>query len=399
MTIVFSTESELQEHVERFLSDGGDVNARLGGWGRGLLHRAARHGYTNIVRNLLDRGADIDLKGRKYGSTALHVAVFNGRSDVVRLLLERGANFEEQNLSGQTPVDLAAWMNKRETLDVFRNWRQGSGAVMGRKSREILRPGVGEGIVKLVGFITRRFVEDLSNRKSNQIIDAALRQVFRKDQQFHGYSGKSIQLLDFSRPLTVKFDPYRHPEFGGLAMPDNQGLANTCVLHSLAKAIVEGYMKDIFHPWVLDFDQACVVSALLQLYKKDSTPKDPEHHFNGKDIELKDRKNNQWNIKMSVKKTTFNDFQQDRMNVKPQYTYILGVSKENAKSIHHSLSGPHCIFVKGYDSILDLFYTVNSGGRNAEFPEIPRSVLQDSDSRSNNSLYKVMCLGTYTRPE
>ena len=35
----------------------------------------------------------------------------------------------------------------------------------------------------------------------------------------------------------------------------------------------------------------------------------------------------------------------------------------------------------------------------SEFPEIPRSVLQDSDSRSNNSLYKVMCLGTYTRPE
>ena len=83
----------------------------------------------------------------------------------------------------------------------------------------------------------------------------------------------------------MKFGTDGHPEFGGYAQSDNQGPSSTCVLHSLAKAIVEGFMKCIFSSWPIDFDQACVVSALLQLYKKVSTPKNPENHFNGKDIE------------------------------------------------------------------------------------------------------------------
>ena len=98
MTVGLSSESELEGHVERFLSEGGDINARLGPWGCGLLHRAARHSFTNPVKNLLDRGADIDMKDRQHGSTALHYAAFEGRKDVVRLLLERGANFEEKNV-------------------------------------------------------------------------------------------------------------------------------------------------------------------------------------------------------------------------------------------------------------------------------------------------------------
>ena len=96
---------------------------------------------------------------------------------------------------------------------------------------------------------------------------------------------------------------------------------------------------------------------------------------------------------LSVEKTTSNDFLQDRKNEKPQYTYILGVSKDiAAKHIHHSVRESHCVFVKDYDHIQDLFQTVNSHGytNTKEYPEIPRSVLQDPD----NSLFKVRCSAT-----
>lgn len=156
------------------------------------------------------------------------------------------------------------------------------------------------------------------------------------------------------------------------AMPDSQGSSSTCVIHSLAKAIVEGYMKKIFNPWIIDFDQACVVSALLQFQRRDSSEKSPVD-FNRKDIEQKDNLNNQWNIVLSVEETTFDEFLQDCQSMNPQYTYILGVTKDNAaKHIHHSLQENHCVFVRSYNRFEEFFETINSSGPTAQYPEIPK---------------------------
>jgi ankyrin repeat protein len=57
---------------------------------------AARHGFANRVRLLLDAGVDPDGRGTRHpilkGRTALGIAIHEGHVDVARLMLERGAD-------------------------------------------------------------------------------------------------------------------------------------------------------------------------------------------------------------------------------------------------------------------------------------------------------------------
>jgi ankyrin repeat protein len=73
-----------------------------------LLH-AARQGYVEATRALLDGGADINKVNAGDGTSALLTAIINGQFDVAMLLVERGAN---PNLAaknnGVTPLWAAA---------------------------------------------------------------------------------------------------------------------------------------------------------------------------------------------------------------------------------------------------------------------------------------------------
>src|SRR5437764_3870342 len=52
---------------------------------------AAEHGYTDLVRFLLDHGADIEDRADE-GESPLMLAAFGGHRDTVQLLLDRGAD-------------------------------------------------------------------------------------------------------------------------------------------------------------------------------------------------------------------------------------------------------------------------------------------------------------------
>jgi ankyrin repeat protein len=56
------------------------------------LHHAARQGYVESVRALLDGGADINNVGGGEKASALLTAIMNGQFDAAMLLIERGAN-------------------------------------------------------------------------------------------------------------------------------------------------------------------------------------------------------------------------------------------------------------------------------------------------------------------
>jgi ankyrin repeat protein len=56
------------------------------------LHHAARQGYLDAAKALIDGGASLDLQTAGDGSTPLLIAAINGQFDVAMLLIEKGAN-------------------------------------------------------------------------------------------------------------------------------------------------------------------------------------------------------------------------------------------------------------------------------------------------------------------
>ncbi|KAK2916127.1 hypothetical protein Q8A67_000501 [Cirrhinus molitorella] len=101
----------LENHVELFLSYGGDVTARsqegetpLNAACAGAERPADAGQYLRIVQNLLAAGADAQTAGRKK-HTALHNACGNCCTRIVKLLLEHGACADIANCAGYTPMD------------------------------------------------------------------------------------------------------------------------------------------------------------------------------------------------------------------------------------------------------------------------------------------------------
>lgn len=101
----------LEDHVELFLSYGGDVTARsqegetpLNAACAGAERPADAGRYLCIVQKLLAAGADAQTAGRKK-HTALHNACGNCCPRIVKLLLEHGARADVANCAGYTPMD------------------------------------------------------------------------------------------------------------------------------------------------------------------------------------------------------------------------------------------------------------------------------------------------------
>jgi hemoglobin len=78
------------EAVRMLVRAGGDVNARSGVTRATALHMAARRGFVEIARALLDCGAAVEARDSK-GDTPLQRAINCRRESVSRLLVERGA--------------------------------------------------------------------------------------------------------------------------------------------------------------------------------------------------------------------------------------------------------------------------------------------------------------------
>lgn len=70
------------------------------------MHIAARKGYLEIVKALLDKGTDINATNYD-GDTALNEAAGCGRLEVVQFLLDKGASFEARNEEGCTALHIA----------------------------------------------------------------------------------------------------------------------------------------------------------------------------------------------------------------------------------------------------------------------------------------------------
>ena len=96
----------IQEMVKGYL---GDINQRFGKKKQTLLHRyAAVCGASEgVVKILLDAGADCTLRNVS-GETPLHLAARSGNERVAKRLLDAGAVVDQRSLDGRTPLWEAA---------------------------------------------------------------------------------------------------------------------------------------------------------------------------------------------------------------------------------------------------------------------------------------------------
>ncbi len=109
--IFVSIEYGLLAAVERFLSQGGDVETRNAD-GKTLLAAAAWYSWPKIVRLLLKHGADPNARDLN-GQTTLHHAA-GASYDSVKLLLAAGADPKARD--GDRKSVLAGWSYRTDQM-------------------------------------------------------------------------------------------------------------------------------------------------------------------------------------------------------------------------------------------------------------------------------------------
>lgn len=103
------------ESVLEDLAGGGNVNF-IGGDGRAALHSAARFGFFDICRRLIENGADIALRDG-CGDTVLTSAARSGSIELIRYLVEeKGCDIQARNRFGWTPLYCSVLDNHPEVM-------------------------------------------------------------------------------------------------------------------------------------------------------------------------------------------------------------------------------------------------------------------------------------------
>ncbi|MBI9079246.1 MAG: ankyrin repeat domain-containing protein [Pseudodesulfovibrio sp.] len=98
--------------------------------GYSALYLAARFGFVNAGKLLLDNGASIDIKSLATGGTPLHIAAGANQIDFAKFLIKHKANLEIFDKSGSTPLIVAVTHAHADMVEVLVD----SGAVINVKS-------------------------------------------------------------------------------------------------------------------------------------------------------------------------------------------------------------------------------------------------------------------------
>lgn len=101
--------------VHALLTAGANPDLRDPACGLTVMHDAAREGFADTVRVLLEHGADTNVVDNS-GNLSLHLAAREGHLEVVRLLIERTANPETPNSLGYTACQLASLYQRVDTV-------------------------------------------------------------------------------------------------------------------------------------------------------------------------------------------------------------------------------------------------------------------------------------------
>lgn len=85
------------------------------------LHSAAKAGSLELVTSWIESNPQLVNQKSQDGNTALHLAAYSGKLEIVKYLLSEGALFDERNILGQTPYNLAQNGNLTSIMKVLEN--------------------------------------------------------------------------------------------------------------------------------------------------------------------------------------------------------------------------------------------------------------------------------------
>ncbi len=107
--------------VEKFLTYKPklDFMQLKGDGGFSAMHLAARFGFVDIARLLLDNGATLDIRSLLTGGTPLHTAASANQIDFAKMLIKRKANLEIVDKLGSTPLLTATMRTDPDMVEVL----------------------------------------------------------------------------------------------------------------------------------------------------------------------------------------------------------------------------------------------------------------------------------------
>lgn len=112
------------EKTKQALQEGANINVQDEINGQTAIMRATLHGWTSIVKYLLQQGADVTI-AEKDGYTPAHGAGFQGRSKIMKLFIEKGVDvLTISETDGFTPFHRACWGREQRHTDTVRYFLQ-----------------------------------------------------------------------------------------------------------------------------------------------------------------------------------------------------------------------------------------------------------------------------------
>lgn len=110
------------------------------------LHLAARNGYLEFVKFLIETGADVNIKEPRR-KLPIHVAASSGHADVVKILIEAGSPLDDVDRFGRSPL---MWATNGRYVEVVKVLLQAGASVTSQRNWHALHEACKAGYTELV---------------------------------------------------------------------------------------------------------------------------------------------------------------------------------------------------------------------------------------------------------
>lgn len=123
-----------------------DPNVWLGHQGETALHTAAKNGYLDFVKYLIEAGANVNQKDGRL-KVALHLASSGGHLDVVKALVEAGSCLDDIDKLGRSPL---IWATAGRYVDVVQFLLTAGASITTSRNWHALHEACKAGYIELV---------------------------------------------------------------------------------------------------------------------------------------------------------------------------------------------------------------------------------------------------------